>query len=542
MSTIDLEEGRLQYEPQEPEYNRNNMIPHRIRAFNYNINLRQMLTAYNLNEAENRCVSCVRFNDVTAIDEGGLAKEWFTKDYTSQAVIKYIAELENFDEIVKDYTNHKFEFIIKQILILGYINYKWLYISNDLLDALYIIQLIINEQRNCLGPEEEYGGFEEYCYDNRDINCNQDFNILFNNIFTIIKHYLANLNTNEVNSTISIDLNSVPLKIRKAVRYMLKKIKNECEEDEINYINREQMTAFLYFLEFQHCARSIDRYNNNRNSAIILTENSDYNSDNEEMTEQTDINNQNRILEAEYYLLRIIKVLYNQSKEEFKETIRHISIDLNADNLKNFYLAITETIPNATNNFEDFKAIYESIFDTLQYMLPSEIETESAAYYYLLDGKPPDLYYGWNTLLLYGHLVNNNNIINKEKLLNVINYEGHIQFIEEEKQKIRETIINMSNEECIDFLKFVTGSDKLPNTIRLIKSYENIAAHTCNNQLDLPAGLFTIITDINLLKQLLIGKSSFNMAGGSVHKDDFATNLITFVVLGALVIISSLLQ
>lgn len=572
MAEVNLEESKLLYEPQEPEYNRRNMAPLQLKLIDYNIDFTQLILSENF--YNNGLAICIKFDHGVGVDAGGLAKDWFTKNYTSQAIIKFLFEMPYFDEIKTTGNIDKFNNCIKQILLLGYLNYRWLYISSDLLDVLYIFCKIKNEQIYLFSNSEN---FRE---ENQNIDLTQDFNKLFDDIFVLFKVYLNNLLTNEFTNNFTINLNNVPNNIREIVKFMLKKVKNECtDNDKINFINRDHLIAYLYLIEFKNIVNSfinlendnmetnaLDEYYENYNRSpnnhdsvindIVEFEsqrNNEYDSnisdmeidDNDEELSEEEIE-ENKI-EAEYYLLRIIKTLYNKNKEQFTETLAHIDTNLNTNTLINFYNAIIETIPNSTNSIDDFNEENLMIYNTIKFLFPSAIEDVDGAFYENhIDGKPPDLFEDWNHLLLYGHLVNNNDIIDIEKIVSILNFiDNNLPFSVQEKQRFSEIIRSMTNDEAKNFIKFISGSDKVPNTINLSKINGPLSAHTCNNQIDIPVNLFASFQDNNTIKELLTsGLTDFNMAGGYIQSENNTnvSNIINSIFLGGIILLSSILQ
>ena len=469
--------------PKEPIYDRSKMDY--FLEFPFHLDLYAYL-AYTAGEAGfmQDTANAILFTHTTSIDTGGLAKEWFSQKYTSNAVINFISRRLTARFMDAVYAVHsELTKCMTQLLILGYINFRWLYLSNDLLDILYIVRTLFLK-------------LQYDAYSSKAVESIQLFNA-----------YINNLITDETNSTITITNSDIQqLEI---IKYMQNKVENQCNVNDnhvqTNFINRNHLIVYLYYKLFEN-----ERDDNTKN----------------------------------YYLLKIVTTLY-QSIDKFTKEIEYINetsnsdISLNIDTTDNLLIALKARISNEID-FDELININEEIYNILSEFMPTT-EAIARKYERSRTDNYPYFFNDPHKHMLYAHLINENEIVDIEKLINNITFEDNatLNFAVEEKNKLYDTFRSMTNEEAINFLKFVTGTDRIPSSILFVKTYGQLSAHTCSNQIDIP-NEFLLDNDIESIKIALtteITDNEYTLAGGA---NDAPNTFTTFILVGVIVLASIL--
>lgn len=496
---INITELDKRFIPVEPIYDRSKM--RNLVTVNYTFTLDEVNDYIALNDliledyflAENtKCARCLIFYHNISIDDGGLAKEWFTRNYTSSEILKFICGLSGYDDVFIEggkYLN--FMVYVKQIILLGYTNFRWLYISNDLMDLLYISYKFHNSRGSY--------NFES----NSNINSDSESDEVQN----LFKMYLENIANNKIDTDFE-KLEVVPKKLKKMVEYMTKKIKNEYDLEQNSYINRIHLTAYLYYKEYENAKE------NNLEEKI-----------------------------QKYYLLKMVITLY-QSVEIFMEQIKYIDENLNIDTVDNLINAIKIRISNEIP-FETFLEINSEIIYVLNNFLP-DIKSMDSAYTEFRSDTYPEFLKNNTKQLLYAHLINNNEFIDINKLLRAIEFSNNnLVFTNTEKNKILNVIRSMNNNELLNFLKYITGTDRIPPSIKIYKTHtERLASHTCTNQLEFPEDFITI-NDNETIKVALTAEltsNDFTIAGGGITENNSMSNTLNSIFLAGIILVSSILQ
>lgn len=472
--------------PKEPSYDRNMMK--NLDNMDFTDDLDQVLENINIYESK---PSCLIFEHNVSIDQGGLAKEWFAREYTSLKIIIFIYNSDYFEEIfhhsensINNYNFYNYVKWISKIIILGYINFRWLYISDDLLDFLYI----------------------SYKLRKPKINSKKYYENIYYELFT---SYVIRI-TSDVLAEFTDDLSDVDENLVELIKFMKKKVQNKFNPTEHNnYINRKYLIAYLYYLEY------IDAEKKNYSDRV-----------------------------KKYYLLKIVKILY-QNKDNFIDQIKYIDENLNIDTAVNLLTALKARISHEIP-FETFLKKYEEIYLYIKEFLPDTealneayAETRNDTYPYFLQTK--------NKQLLYAHLLNNNEVVDINKLLSIIEFSDsdNIVFTNIEKNKLLDIIRSMNNIEALNFLKFVTGTDRIPPIIRILKTNtERLVSHTCTDQLEFPVNFITV-NDNESIKIALTTEFTYDFTiagGGTIVEKNTMSNTINSIFLAGIVLVSSIFQ
>jgi hypothetical protein len=469
-------------------YNINNMK--NIKLVPYNSKIADIVNIYIDFENPKRHIALNSFGSLSlqfshdrGQNVGGLTKDWFRINYTSENIIEYLL-LIIIDE--SDIIKCKLKSILQLILFLGYINSRLLYFSDSLLDIIYIYFKICKEKEET----------------------SEDFIKLFNNfVHKIYKIDIPNVNSKfKLQDSYKISEN---LKCQNIFEFMLKKIKNE--ECKPFFINKKYLIAYLFYREYIKIPKEeylieLLKYLLDT-TKINLIEAIKYNTSNSNFT----INNNKEFFEA-------IKKLYNDSKE--------------SENAFNEFL----------NKNKEIVFIFSQIF-TIDYS-PFYNSTNRTYHIpeFFSDSERKILYMH---LLKNNEEINPNKIV--EVLNFEENpYNNELNFSNSEKKIITDAILSMNHQNATNFLISTTGTDTIPPIIKITKTNGNIAYHTCFNHIEIPNAFFSENLNITTIRDFLSELvQDFTMAGGSQNNEYSYNSLFKYIIIGILsgtILSSSLLQ
>jgi hypothetical protein len=399
--------------------------------FEYSQNINDVIDYYFNNQDTGYAI---KFKDRVGQNVGGLTKNWFLDKYNSENILNFL-----YDKFEKDDLNHLL-LKITVVLILGYINFSWLYISTELLNVLYLINVF---------------------NDNNDDDLKQ-----------LIKLYLQLL-------VYQIKENKEPLETEQTIKYL-----TNFNNTKFNSI-KEFILLKYNNLKNPSCKTLIDRkdfmrflaYNSNDLDVIIEMMDLD-------LKAKPKTNTNNIYEQTEYFTMRetVIIFLTEMDYIQQEESITN-QVLLNA--IKKVY----EDFDWGTNknNDEEIKLKLEN-YDNLINIIPNNMGKVHKIY---RKDKIQTLFGNKYLTMYFCHLKEKNEIISKDLILVLdYNYEHATRqnLITNEFQKfiIEQAILQMNQEETKLFLKFSTGTTKKPDKLYFTSTQGDLRAHACFNHIEIP--------------------------------------------------------
>jgi hypothetical protein len=382
------------------------------------------------------------FLDVTGVNAGGLTKSWFCVNYNSN---QFIISLKNF-LITSDYDFNEIKKFIYATFLLGYIHFHWFYISDELLDVLYLLNLL---------------------------QTNPDIKLLLNIYLTFLVNKIENTTTdfedsikslNEFNNDKLIDIKN----------YVSTKIENYKQklDDNLILIDRKDFMRFLAYnsndldliiemmdldLKAKPKTNEQTEYYTMKETVIIF------------LTEMQYIEQEKSITDQK--LLKVIKMVY----EDFKWGSYRDDPEDNDEEKK----------------LKEEKQLKLKNYENLLVFIPEKIEDYLKIF---RSDKPQFIFTDKRLTMYYCHLKNRDIHIDPNELISKITYEldshdpRNIKITEDfQKEIIEEVIKNMTQREIQYFLLFSTGTKKLPDKLKITSTESGqIASHTCFNHIEIP--------------------------------------------------------
>ncbi len=420
---------------------------------------------------------------------GGLNKDWFRKNYTSQEVIKFLCS-ETFYNILRVKPNHKkygkIDSILKFILDLGYINCRWLYLSDELLDLIYII----------------IGSREEILKEGLDN---------LNRFLTLFKKYSKLILGEEYTFDSNKSYNKGSI-----LEFMYKKLKKE--ETNKYFLNKKELIAYLFYTEYLNLPK--EDYLNEIVKYLLNT-------------------TKDHLIE--YYKYNTNNVNFTISDNE--DFLQCIKLYYNSNNGEN---AFDKFLEKYKKLMEEFNPILR--YDELLYrnnLLNFDTNINYIRHPIFLNNNSKLLYVH---LLKNNEDIDKNKVVNILRFITPTYLGRPLEFTEEDKTKFRNIILHMNQTQLKNFIIATTGSDVIPHNIDISKTSGNIAYHTCFNHVEVPESFFTDEYSEDAVRNVIsTAFENITMAGGgnnSLNKSKVNTilNSLLITILSGTILCSSILQ